>query len=189
MYGMVTLGLRDYTIERFGASVWTAAAKASGVEHADFVTTSSYPDSITTACLVAAVQASGVDAATFLEGFGAFWVLRTAEEKYPHVMRAAGGTVDQFFAALPRLHDHVRTLLPELAPPTFSVLKQGEGKFQVTYWSERDGLDPMVVGLLKGIAQRFGTTAQVTMVKLRSSTQDFSLFDVHLADAGKTLSS
>ena len=47
------------------------------------------------------------------------------------------------------------------------------------YHSEREGLAPMVVGLLKGLGKRFETLVEVTHDKVRGEGSDHDEFVIH----------
>ena len=49
------------------------------------------------------------------------------------------------------------------------------------YHSTREGLSNMVVGLLESMAQKFGQTAEVTIVE-RQEGQDFELFHIKISE-------
>ena len=90
-----------------------------------------------------------------LIAFGKYWVEYTAVEGYGELMNTAGSTFPEFLVNLDQLHSRVKLTFPNLIPPRFSVTDQTEGSLVLHYYSEREGLAPLVVGLLQGLGTRF----------------------------------
>ncbi len=61
------------------------------------------------------------------------------------------------------MHARVGLTFEELRPPSFRVRRE-DGRLFVHYHSTRQGLGPMVVGLLEGLILRFGGTAEVRVL-------------------------
>jgi hypothetical protein len=55
-----------------------------------------------------------------------------------------------------------------LKPPSFSVSEQATDSLVLHYYSERPGLAPLVVGLLKGLGDRFGLEVEATWERVDS---------------------
>ena len=62
---------------------------------------------------------------------------------------------------LDAMHARIGGTMPELVPPSFSREEQEDGSSLLHYYSKREGLAPMVVGLVKGLAKRFGTEVEI----------------------------
>jgi len=55
------------------------------------------------------------------------------------------------------MHDHMGAMMPGLVPPIFDLEKEiTPTHFSLLYTSSREGLAPMVSGLLKALASRYG---------------------------------
>ena len=57
----------------------------------------------------------------------------------------------------------------------------GEDHFKIHYVSQRDGLAPLAVGMLKGIAQHFGGEADITQIEYKG-TDDHDVFEVRFKE-------
>ena len=53
------------------------------------------------------------------------------------------------------LHTRVNNIMPELVAPQFSTRNETENSIELEYRSKREGMAPMVVGLLRGLGKRF----------------------------------
>ena len=67
-------------------------------------------------------------------------------------------------------------------PPSFECGRKEDGTIVLRYFSERAGLSPLVIGLLRGLAQRFGQTAIVCQTGHRSEVQTYDEFEVTLRE-------
>jgi hypothetical protein len=57
---------------------------------------------------------------------------------------------------------------------------------RVHYYSERLGLAPLMVGLLRGLVKRFGTEVDVAHDQIRGPERDHDEFLVRYSGAGPT---
>lgn len=155
MYGLINSALQNMIREKFGEEQWQAVLEASGVAADSFLTMRSYDDKITYDLAFAASDVLGAPVADCLEMFGEYWILETASKDYATLLDAAGTDMVEFLSNLNMLHDRITSTFLNYRPPEFRVETLGEGRHRVHYLSEREGLEPFVVGLLKGLARRF----------------------------------
>ncbi len=161
MYGLINRGIKDFALAQGGEVLWYNIRHRAGVDIDTFISMDAYPDELTFGLIQAASEELAMDSAALLERFGEYWVLYTAQEGYGPVMDAAGDTFEDFLSNLDSLHARVRLSMPELKPPSFSCTINPSGGCIVGYYSARQGLEPLVVGLLKGLGKRFNTPVQV----------------------------
>ncbi|MEP5568010.1 MAG: heme NO-binding domain-containing protein [Halioglobus sp.] len=164
MYGLINNALQGMIREKFGEEQWEKVFEASGVPADSFLTMRSYDDKITYDLAFAASDVLGAPVATCLEMFGEYWVLETASKSYGPLMDAAGGDIVEFLENLNALHDRITSTFLNYRPPEFQIKKLPSGTFDIHYHSEREGFVPFVVGLLKGLAQRFGNSMEILKV-------------------------
>ena len=79
------------------------------------------------------------------------------------------------------MHVRISEMLPSLVPPEFKIEELGENHFEVHYVSQRDGLAPLAVGMLKGVAQHFGGKADITQIQYKG-TDDHDVFEVRFSE-------
>ena len=121
-----------------------------------------------------------------LEAFGEFWIRYTAKEGYGEMFSMFGGSFGEFLHSLDALHTHIGLSFSQLQPPTFSCEDLGEGRYLLSYFSRREGLAPMMLGLLKGLAAVFGKTVEIQQVKARAEVghDEFHIRELPAAPPG-----
>lgn len=64
-----------------------------------------------------------------------------------------------FFQNLDALHDHLATIYPGMRAPSFRCTDAEKGKGLILhYYSEREGLQDIVIGIIKTVAQQIHGT-------------------------------
>lgn len=156
MYGLINKAVRGLVIQVAGDDAWLRIRQEAGVEDDDFISLEAYDDGVTYRLVEAASNELGLPPEEVLIAFGKYWVEYTAEEGYGELMKTAGSTFPEFLSNLDQLHSRVKLTFPNLIPPRFSVSDESEGKLVLHYFSDRQGLAPLVIGLLQGLGTRFG---------------------------------
>ena len=111
-------------------------------------------------------------------------VLYTAQEGYGQMLSMFGSDLEGFLLNLDNLHSHVGLTFPALRPPSFSVerLEDGSGLL-LHYRSQRSGLAPMVIGLLKGLGRRFSQEISIRQTAHRG-LDDHDIFRIEYVGQG-----
>jgi hypothetical protein len=178
MYGLVNQAVEDFVRRDFGDAAWMSIRERADVGLEMFVSMDSYPDEVTFKLVGAACEVLKLDAAQVLEAFGEHWVLYTAQEGYGQMLSMFGSNLEEFLLNLDNLHSHVGMTFPALRPPSFQVERVAGGRgLLLHYRSERAGLAPMVVGLLKGLGRRFGEAIEVRQTA-RRGPDDHDVFRI-----------
>jgi len=179
MYGLVNKAIQDLVCERFGEDKWQEIKKLSGFEDDFFIGLQAYPDSLTYSLVKNASKVLGADASIVLETFGEYWILYTANEGYGDMMQLAGETLPDFLNNLDMLHQRVNHIMPNLVAPQFATRNETENTIELEYRSQREGLSPMVIGLLKGLGKRFNKdNYRVSHIETKSDTNDCEVFKI-----------
>ena len=66
--------------------------------------------------------------------------------------------------------------MPQLKPPSFEIENVQDKVWRVHYHSDRSGLTSMMIGLLKGLAQRFGQQADVIVESANGQDGDHDVY-------------
>jgi len=172
MYGLVNKAIEDLVLRDHGPEAWAKIVDQAGFEDAGFISMDSYPDDLTYQLVGAASQELGVAADQLLESFGHFWILYTAREGYGELLDLSGRSFEEFLFNLDNLHTRLGLSMPALRPPSFECEKLDEKTYRLHYRSEREGLTPMVVGLIKGLADKFGHGVAIRLDVERGQTPD-----------------
>jgi len=155
MYGLVNRAIEGLVREKFGDEPWDRIRSRAGVEASGFVAMDPYDDAITYALVGAASEELGLDPATVLEAFGEYWTTYTIEEGYADLLEMMGSNLDEFLDNLDSMHMRITATMPGLVMPSFRREAAGDGSSVLYYESKREGLAPMVIGLIRGLAGRF----------------------------------
>lgn len=176
MYGMVNKAIEAMIRADYGETVWAATKRRAGVTQEVFVSTEAYPDEISHRLFTAAGDCTGIPADELLRRFGEYWILHTVGADYGHLFAAAGSTVGEFLSHLPRFHDRIVLLFPNLTPPRFEVTDRSPNSLRLHYTSRRPGFAAFVLGLIDGIGRRFDTPVTATVERTREQTGGTDVF-------------
>jgi Haem-NO-binding len=186
MYGLVNQAIEDLIRKNHGDQVWDAVKHKAGVDVEAFVSMEAYPDAVSYGLVGAASEVLGTPAAQLLEAFGEHWTLYTAQKGYGDLLRTGGSTFKGFMQNLHNLHTHVALSFPHLRPPSFWCTDVTDGTMTLHYQSTREGLGPMVVGLVRGLGRMFATEVTITPTRSRTDGADHDEFLVTFAPQSST---
>jgi Haem-NO-binding len=176
MYGLVNKAIADMVLTRFGKETWENIRQKAHVESETFLSMEGYPDDVTHRLVKAASVVLNLSSAQIMEAFGEFWVEYTAQEGYGEMLDMSGDDLPEFLQNLDNMHARIGVSFPNLKPPSFECNETDETSLSLEYRSEREGLAPMVVGLVKGLGSRFDTEVDVTQVKSREDGAEHDEF-------------
>lgn len=178
MYGLVNKALQDFITQEFGAEKWNTIRAKAGVKETNFISMQPYDDEITYKLAGAASNILGITLEQALEAFGKYWVTYTANEGYGDMLKMCGGNLKEFLVNLDGLHARIRLSFPHLRPPSLKCSDIAECSLRLHYYSDRPGLAPMVIGLVKGLGSRFDTEVEISLVIDKSNGADHDVFFV-----------
>lgn len=183
MYGLINNALKDMVCDKFGEDTWKEVLAKSEVPDDSFLTMRSYDDSVTYSLAGAASEVVGAPVETCLEMFGEYWVLETASKSYDMLLKAAGKDMVEFLGNMNSLHDRITSTFLNYVPPEFFV-EELEERYLIHYVSQREGLTPFVVGILKGLGTRFSTNVKFISQESRDvESGEHTVFEVELTPA------
>lgn len=161
MYGMVNRAIRDLVLASKDQETWEQICEKAGFPSTTFSNTTVYDDAVTYDLVSAASAVLGLEPETVLERFGRHWILFTGQEGWGPLFDMAGDDLRSFVEGLDAMHARVQASMPECRMPSFSVDTLADGSLEVGYRSDREGLEPMVIGLLGGLAEHFSETWEI----------------------------
>jgi len=175
VYGMINKSIEALITTQYGEDAWNEIVAEAGIGRPDYVLMRNYDDEETYKLVGAATKVLGVSSEDVLESFGAYWV-GYAEIGYGELLRFTGETFAEFVSNLDEMHARIKLAFPELRPPSFTSIPHHDGTLEIHYRSERDGLQPVVRGVLHGLAKRMGIT--LTIRETTDPTDGHSIFYV-----------
>ena len=164
MYGLVNKAIEDLVTEQFGREKWEAICVEAGHDDLGFIGMKSYPDELTYRLVGAASKVLGAGTDELLEAFGEYWILYTGSKGYGPLMDMAGSKFQDFLKNLDFLHHRVSGMMPQLAPPSFSVRIETPQSMELVYRSHRHGMVPMLKGLIRGLGKKFNQEVTVELL-------------------------
>ncbi len=176
MYGMINIAVEQLICERHGVENWNQIKKKAGVTVSHFVNMESYDDATTYNLVGAATEVLGISAEELLDAFGEYFIMYTAKQGYGEMLKLGGKTFPEYLSNLNMLHFRLGNMMPHLVPPTFKVSNVTENTLVLTYISERNGLSPMVKGLIRGLGKVLNTPCEIDHIGGNSeiaNAQDF----------------
>jgi hypothetical protein len=169
MYGLIHSALQHLVVEKFGQEKWNEALKIAGIPQDSFFSTRSYDDEITFTLAGAVSEVVGAPLDDCLELFGEYWLTSFAPQSYDMLIRAAGDSLFEFLENLNSLHDRISTTFVGYVPPSFHLQRKSETNATVEYRSSRTGMVPFVVGIIKGMQDRFNVNIKILDMQVSSS--------------------
>jgi len=178
MYGLVNKALQDFITSQFGVAKWEVIRTKAGVKETFFAGMETYPDEITYKLASSASEVLGISLNDVLEGFGEYWVIYTAQEGYGDMLKMCGDSFIEFLMGLDALHARIQLSFPKLKPPSLKCSDITEHTLHLHYYSDRPGLAPMVVGLVRGLGKRFSLVAEISALEKKSEGAGHDVFFV-----------
>ena len=179
MYGLVNKAIQDMICQKFGEPTWQQIKRHAQVKTPAFLSMEAYPDDLTHRLVRAASVVLSLSPAEVMQAFGEYWVLYTAEEGYGELLETAGDSLPEFLQNLDELHARVGVMFPKLQPPSFDCEEEDDRTLRLHYSSHRQGLAPMVVGLVRGLGDRFETPVEITQTQSKAEGAPRDEFIVH----------
>jgi hypothetical protein len=161
---------------RFGEETWKEIKHKAEVDIDVFLNMEGYPDDITHKLVKAASVVLSLSTQQIMQAFGEFWVHYTAQEGYGEMMDMSGDTLPEFLENLDNLHARVGVSFPNLQPPSFECTDMEENSLSLHYRSDREGLTPMILGLVQGLGNRFDTEVDITQTQNRDEGAEHDEF-------------
>ncbi|MBR8835570.1 MAG: heme NO-binding domain-containing protein [Stigonema ocellatum SAG 48.90 = DSM 106950] len=176
MYGLVNKAIQDMVCSRFRQETWEEIKQKAEVEVDVFISMQGYPDDMTHKLVKAASVVLNLSPSEIMQAFGEYWVQYTASEGYGEIMDMTGDKLPEFLENLDNLHARVGASFPELKPPSFECHHMEEDSLNLHYRSTREGLTPMIIGLIKGLGTRFDTEVDITQTQSRDEGAEHDEF-------------
>ncbi|KAK3507538.1 hypothetical protein QTP70_028180 [Hemibagrus guttatus] len=144
-----------------------------------------YEDAKTYDLVAAASKVLKIDAGDILQMFGKMFFEFCQESGYDTILRVLGSNVREFLQNLDALHDHLGTIYPGMRAPSFRCTDAEKGSSLILhYYSEREGLQDIVIGIIKTVAQQIhGTEIHMKVIQQKSEDCDHIKFLIEEKDS------
>jgi hypothetical protein len=162
-----------------GTDLWEAISRDAEIDSGGFEALCPYDDSLTYKLVDLVSKRLNLPAEEVLRRYGKYWITYTATQGYGELMQLFGTDFHSCLTNLNRMHGHMGAMMPKLSPPRFRVDARDAQSMVVHYYSQREGLGPMVVGLLEGLAERYGERISIVHIP-KGARSDHDEFEVSL---------
>ncbi|KAJ8676635.1 hypothetical protein QAD02_012422, partial [Eretmocerus hayati] len=177
-YGFVNYALELLVVKTFDNETWEAIKKDAAVNmDGQFLVRQIYDDEVTYNIISAAVNRLKIPANEILELFGRMFFDFCQDSGYDKILQVLGATPRDFLQNLDALHDHLGTLYPGMKAPSFRCTERStDGALILHYYSDRPGLEHIVIGIVKTVAKKLHDTdveVQILQTKEESDHVQF----------------
>lgn len=176
MYGMVNKTISTTVIQRYGQEKWDQIDQMLDFDTEAFVEMQPYPDEVTFGIVAKSTEVLNVEVSDFLRELGYDWVILTSGGSYGNMYSMVDGGMFGFIKNLNNMHQIIAAQMPELKAPSFLCDQNEAGEILVKYFSEREGLETFVEGLLAGLCHVFDEPSEISIVSIKNADQPFSEF-------------
>ncbi|XP_069778965.1 guanylate cyclase soluble subunit beta-1 [Narcine bancroftii] len=186
MYGFVNHALELLIQRNYGPLVWENIKKEAQLDvEGQFLVRIIYDDSKTYDLISAASKVLKINAGEILQMFGKMFFEFCQESGYDTILRVLGSNVREFLQNLDALHDHLATIYPGMRAPSFRCTDADKGKgLLLHYYSEREGLQDIVIGIIKTVSQQLhGTAIDMKVIQQKSEECDHIQFLIEHKDS------
>jgi hypothetical protein len=166
MYGLINKALKAMVTDGYGQEVWGSILTKSAVPVDSFTTMEQYDDDTTYALVGATSEILEMPVAACLELFGHYWATVTAPNAYEMLFQSTGDNLFEFLDNVNSLHDRITSTFIDYVPPYF-LTTTDNNKMELIYESQREGLTPFLIGIIKGLADRFEVQVEFESVVAR----------------------
>jgi len=182
MYGMVNQGIRAFIVGKFGEADWGEICVKAGLADDDFETMGIYPDEITYKLVGVIAEKYDLKSDEVLEVFGDYWVDYSSKSEIGQLWRFGGSELVERLENLDEMHERIQLTMPHLKPPSFDFVEMENGRFSLRYWSDREGLESMVIGLVQGLARQTGESVTICQDKDPVAPDARATFTIEFVD-------
>lgn len=186
MYGLVNLAIEEAILERYGQKFWDrikeCCRESIGDTDGTFISRLFYDDEVTYRLIDTSeriLQSEKFGHVSRL--FGEKFYELVQDSGYEGILKLLGGSLKEFLENLDSFHKHLGTTYSRMKPPSFRCSYKYDDatgakltdKLILHYYSERIGLEGIVMGMVKAAAK-----------DLHSLRVDVSIYKLKLVDQG-----
>ena len=179
MQGLINRAIQCFISVTYGEITWLKIVEKAGDGIANFEAFLDYPVS-TTFGLVDAIEAQiALPRSVFLEDLGTFLVTSKTTSAVRRLLRFGGLTYEEFVLSLDELPERLSLALPEIRLPAIEVDLVSPKRYEVKVADGIDGFSYVVVGVLRALADDYGSLAFIE----HASKAGSSMITVVLAES------
>ncbi|CUH21304.1 Heme NO binding protein [Jannaschia seosinensis] len=178
MHGLICKSLEGFVRDRHGEAAWRAVLRRADVGLDRFEMLRIYDDDIIFKVVFAAAHEVNDRPCHILEDVGHWLCTHTPMEPFRRLIRFSGATFIDLVYSLDETRDRAAMALPDIDLPEIDVFEPEPGGFDVTARWSRPGAAWVLRGILRAMADDYGTLAVVGEV---SQQREGSVWVEHLS--------
>lgn len=183
MHGMINRGLQSFVHDYYGARKWEEACIAADLPFYSFETLVHYEDDVTRRLLETLSVVLDRKKDDILEDFGTYVVTDKRLSGIRRLLRFGGETYVDFLMSLEDFSARFKVAMPFLEVPKLTLETRPDNVYVVRYEYARPGYGPVMLGLLRAMADDYGTLVTIEhRSKLKGPVQ-CDRFDIRLHEA------
>lgn len=161
MYGIINHGIERFVTEKFGATGWRDVCLRAGITDTKFEGMLTYPDDVTYTLIGTICEKYNFAPADALETFGNYFFGYSQTTIVGKLLRFGGEEFADILYSLNAMHARIKLSMPHLRPPHFEFEENPDGSYQLHYSSAREGLEHLVIGLVRALAEQTKTQIDI----------------------------
>jgi len=173
MHGLINRAIQQHIVSKYGHDRWRRVTHRAGWDGGGFTGERIFEDTITMQLAQAASEELSIPLPALLDAVGEYWMRFTVAEGFEDMIAMLGDTFEEFLANLGDMHVRIALAFPGLRPPSLTLESSSEDSWTLRYCSHRHGFAPMVVGILRVLAERFHLTVEVNFQEAEAPQGEF----------------
>ncbi|KAL8603722.1 hypothetical protein ACOMHN_024338 [Nucella lapillus] len=181
MNGQIHCVIREMVQVKFGLEKWEEVLKTSAMdEDSHFLVFSVYDDSCTFRLIDSVSRVLGVPYETVLKEFGVYFLSYCMKHGYHKMLLTLGQDLFSFIQNLDSLHSMLSLSYKGIVSPSFRCSERDDGIIVIHHYSWRNGLYPIVQGLLEAVGRDlFNQVVTITFISSSQVTVDLGKVQYH----------
>jgi len=159
MHGLIFRTVEAYVSDSFGPDMWARAIALADIEITSFEAMLQYDASYFPRVLDGCAKALERPQAMILEDIGTYLITHQNHASIRRLMRFGGHSFSELLHSLGDLPDRTRLAVSGLILPQIDVREAISQRFIITSFGSPSGFGHVLVGLLRAMADDYGTLA------------------------------
>ncbi|WP_439521230.1 heme NO-binding domain-containing protein [Marivita sp.] len=183
MHGLIFRTVEAFVSDGFGAELWAKAVALGEVEVTSFEAMLQYDPAYFPKLLNGCAQALDRSQSVILEDVGAYLITHQNHASVRRLMRFGGDSFSELLHALDDLPGRTRLAVSGLDLPQIHVREPIPHRFTISCRGNPVGFGHVLVGLLRAMADDYGTLAVLDHVGIRDGSEIIEVTVVETAFA------
>lgn len=165
MHGLINRAIQCFVRDTYGQDCWLDIAQMADLSPPDFEAMLRYEDRLTFDVLQACGNRLGKPRDELLEDLGTYLVSNPNSEALRRLLRFGGDSFVEFLHSLDDLPERAWLAVPDLELPLLDLQEVSQDQFLLTCHSRYDGFAPVLLGMLRSLADDYGALVLLEMTR------------------------